>query len=436
MHAENNTKNVELQGFLFDLEHEELRAACGTRVALRAQVFAVLRCLAHRPGALVTKDELMHAVWPHVVVTEDSLVQCIGELRRALHDKTHRIVVTEPRRGYRLLPSQALPADSAEASEPHRFHQDIRFATTVDGVRIAFATSGKGMPVVRAAHWMTHLDWDWRSATLGPRLQALARRHRLIRYDGRGYGLSDWEAAPGTLDESVHDLDAVVRSAGLDRFALLGPTGGAAVAIRYAARHPERVTCLVLLGGYARGQMRRSLGKGAVENFNAMLRLLEDGWAQDNPAFRQLMTSLHWPGATLAQMQSFNELQRVSCSPKTAVDLLRRNADFDASEDLPAVACPTLVLHSPRDARVPFEEGRRIAAAIPGARLEPFDSPNHTPLSGEPAVEPVQQLIEDFLLKFGAGHAAARHDRPAPSLHAVNGGRGGPSTVAAERKAS
>ena len=198
MHAENNTKNVDLPGFVFDFEHEELRAAGGTRIALRAQVFSVLRCLARRPGALVTKDELMHAVWPHVVVTEDSLVQCIGELRRALHDEMHHIVVTEPRRGYRLLPSQSVADSPVQAPQPFVFHQDIRFATTVDGVRIAYATSGHGMPLVRAAHWMTHLDWDWRSATFGPRIQALSRLHRLVRYDGRGYGLSDWDAPPSS----------------------------------------------------------------------------------------------------------------------------------------------------------------------------------------------------------------------------------------------
>lgn len=437
MHAENNTNNVELPGFVFDFEHEELRAAGGTRIALRAQVFSVLRCLARRPGALVTKDELMHAVWPHVVVTEDSLVQCIGELRRALHDEMHHIVVTEPRRGYRLLPSQSVADSPVQAPQPFVFHQDIRFATTVDGVRIAYATSGHGMPLVRAAHWMTHLDWDWRSATFGPRIQALSRLHRLVRYDGRGYGLSDWDAPPGTLDQGVHDLEAVVASAGLDRFALLGGTGGAAVAIRYAARHPDRVSGLVLLGGYARGLLRRSLGSAAVENFNAMLRLLEDGWAQDNPAFRQLMTSLHWPAATLQQMQSFNELQRVSCGPRTAADLLRRHAEFDASDDLPVVRCPTLVLHSPRDARVPFEEGRRIAAAIPGARLEPFESPNHTPLSGEPAFEYVQQLMEEFLLGLRFGHPSSeRHESGRLALHAVDGGRSGTPDASPERKAS
>jgi pimeloyl-ACP methyl ester carboxylesterase/DNA-binding winged helix-turn-helix (wHTH) protein len=411
---------VRLPGFVFDAGRAELRNAHGERITLRPQVFTVLHCLASRAGELVSKDELMQAVWPGAAVTQDSLVQCIGELRRALYDDQHQTVQTQPRRGYRLVPAAAPEPTGAEAPETPgggAFHQEIRFAATPDGARLAYASSGAGAPLVRAAHWMTHLDWDWRSATLGPRIQALSRRHRLVRYDGRGYGLSDWSAEPGTLDDWVNDLEAVVDAAGLERFALLGASGGAPVSIRFAARHPERVTRLVLLGGFARGLLRRGGGAGVEQTFEAMLRLLEDGWAQDNSAFRQLMTSMFWPGASSAQMDSFNQLQRVSCTPQRAVSLLRCIADFDATPDLPRVRCPTLVLHSPRDSRVPFAEGRLIAASIPDARLEPFDSPNHTPLVDEPAYEIVQQGMDDFL------HAAGRGEVARTPLHVVKPGR-------------
>jgi pimeloyl-ACP methyl ester carboxylesterase/DNA-binding winged helix-turn-helix (wHTH) protein len=395
---------VTLPGFVFDASRAELRSAGGERITLRPQVFAVLQCLARHAGELVRKDELLQTVWPGAAVTEDSLVQCIGELRRALKDDQHQIVQTQPRRGYRLVPAAAAASSDAgtpDASAEGAFHQEIRFATTPDGARLAYASSGSGAPLVRAAHWMTHLDWDWRSATLGPRIQALSRRHRLVRYDGRGYGLSDWGAEPGTLDDWVNDLEAVVDAAGLERFALLGASGGAPVSIRFAARHPERVTRLTLLGGFARGLLRRGGGAGVEQTFEAMLRLLEDGWAQDNSAFRQLMTSMFWPGASSAQMDSFNQLQRVSCTPQRAVSLLRRIAEFDATGDLPLVRCPTLVLHSPRDSRV-------IAASIPDARLEPFDSPNHTPLVDEPAFNHVQHAIDDFLLTAPAAATVRR----------------------------
>jgi pimeloyl-ACP methyl ester carboxylesterase/DNA-binding winged helix-turn-helix (wHTH) protein len=420
MQAENKTNQLEIAEFVFDFERAELRSRSGDRVSLRPQVFAVLQCLAQRPGFLVGKKELMRCVWPKVVVCDDSLVQCIIELRSALHDDLHRIVQTEPRRGYRLVcagasAGAAAPSGVEGTETAPAFVQDIRFVTTEDSVRLAYAASGAGAPLLRCAHWMTHLDWDWRSATLGPQIQALSQQHRLLRYDGRGYGLSDWDSAPGPFEQSVDDLRSVADAAGLDRFALYGASTGAPAAIRFAARHPERVTQLVLLGGYARGVLRRGAASTSPDNFQALLRLIEDGWSRDNPAFRQLLTSLHWPGANAQQMESFNHLQRVSCTPQTAVALIRRDAECDVTQDLPEVRCPTLVLHSPRDARVPFEEGRLVASAIGGARLEPFDSANHLPLLGEPAFAQVQQRIAEFLLERG------QRSRPSSQHAALNG---------------
>ncbi len=405
-----------LSGFVLDLEQLELRDPSGTTVALRPQAIAVLLFLARNASRMVTRDELMRAVWPDVIVTDDSLVQCIKEIRRALQDDEHRIIRTEPKRGYRLVPPGSGETAPGLAPGEESFHQDIRFAKTSDGIRIAFAISGAGLPLVRAAHWMTHLDWDWRSGVFGPLIQALSRRFRFVRYDGRGCGLSDRNVAPGTLDESVGDLEAVVDAAGLQRFALFGPSGGAAIAIRYAARHPERVSRLVLLGGFARGALRRAERSMSPETFGAMARLIEEGWGQDNPAFRQLITSLLWPGATAEQMQSFNHLQRVGCSPRAAAELLRRVNEFDASSDLTRVRCPTLVLHSPHDSRVPFEEGRLIASTIEGARLELFDSPNHTPLPDEPASEQVRRSIEEFVHGGADVHVLA--DAATPSAAA------------------
>ena len=426
-----------LPGFVFDIANAELRNATGARITLRPQAIALLQCLARRPGYVHTRDELMRAVWRDVVVTDDSLVQCVGALRRALDDNARRIVQTEPRRGYRLVAAleaqTALPTVERATQEQSSFHQDIRFATTPDSVRLAYASSGQCAPLVRSAHWMTHLDWDWRSATLGPPIQALSRRHRLIRYDGRGYGLSDWDAAPATLDQGVADLQAVVDAAGLERFALLGVSTGAPVAIRFAARQPKRVTALVLLGGYARGVLRRGASSTSSDNFNAMLRLIEDGWSRENPAFRQLITSLHWPGANAAQMESFNHLQRVSCTPPAAVALLRGSAEHDVTDDLAVLQCPTLVLHSPRDARVPFEEGRLLASAIRGARLETFDSPNHLPLHGEAAFEFVGQQIEAFLLHSAAVQLLPRRratDAPLPGEAASSRLAGGVNRMA------
>jgi pimeloyl-ACP methyl ester carboxylesterase/DNA-binding winged helix-turn-helix (wHTH) protein len=432
--AENKATVLEMPGFVFDVERAELYGANGQRVALRPQVLGVLQCLARNPDFVHSKDELLHAVWPGVVVTEDSLVQCIVDLRRALHDEAHRIVQTEPRRGYRLA-ATVRPAgagarcDAVAGTAQPNFHQDIHFARTPEGTRIAYALSGSGPVLVRAAHWVSHLDQDWRSLIGRQRIERFVQRHRLLRYDGRGCGLSDWDADAGTLDDCVADLEAVVDHAGIGRFALYGASSGAAISIRYARRHPERVAGLALIGGYARGALRRGPASTSLDNFHAMARLLEDGWTQDNPAFRQLVTSLCWPAATAEQSQSNNQLLRLSCRPAFAAGLLRRIAEFDATEDLPHVQCPTLVLHSARDAYVPFEEGLLISAGIAQASLHTFDSPNHTPVGNEPAFEEVHRAIDDFV-------AQAMRQPWTPTLHAVERAPGMDSVPTATRKAS
>lgn len=385
---------IDVGGYTLDAQQRELRDASGAPVPLRPRAFAVLLHLAREANRLVTKDELMRTAWPGIVVTDDSLVQCIKEIRRALGDDAQRIVRTEPRRGYRLVSAPPAHGTAPGVPDEASFEQEIRFATAPDGVRIAYALSGNGPPLLRAPHWMTHLDWDWRGDALGPRLRALSLHSRLLRYDERGQGLSDREVEPATLDGCVGDMESVVDAAGWQRFGLFAASGGSPIAIRYAARHPERVTRLLLLGSYARGARVRGV---SPEHLDAFARLLRDGWGEDNPAFRQMMTTQIWPAANAQQMQSFGHLQRVTCSAENAAKLVRSRTEFDASRDLPLIRCPTLVLHSPRDAAVPFEEGRMIAATVANARFEPFDSPNHTPLAGEPAFEHVLRLIEDFL---------------------------------------
>ena len=235
MSSNDELNAIDIAGHVLRFEPLELRDSSGASITLRAQTLAVLACLARRPHALVSKDTLMRSVWPDVVVTDDSLVQCIAELRRALNDSDHRIIRTEPKRGYRLAATTAAARDEAVAQSPIEFKQNIRFAIAPDGVRIAYALSGSGPPLVRAPHWMTHLDWDWRSSVFGPRIQAWSRKFTLLRYDARGIGLSDREAMPGPLDQWVEDLETSVDAAGLERSRANSPSR--------AVRSPPRVHC-------------------------------------------------------------------------------------------------------------------------------------------------------------------------------------------------
>lgn len=274
--------------------------------------------------------------------------------------------------------------------------QDIRFCMTGDGVRIAFAISGQGAPLVKTANWLNHLEYDWHSPVWRHMLHGLSSEHQLIRYDERGNGLSDWDAADLSLEAMVHDLETVVDAAGLDRFPLLGISQGCAVAALYAIRHPERVSRLVLHGGYARGWRTRN-DPAEIARREAMMTLVLQGWGQDNPAFRQVFTSYYIPDGTPEQMKWWNDLQRICTSPANAVRLMRELGNIDVRHLMPRVVTPTLVMHSRNDAAVPFAAGRELAALIPGARFVPLESRNHLILEQEAAWPRFLSEIRGFL---------------------------------------
>ena len=288
------------------------------------------------------------------------------------------------------------PTVDTQQSEPH-YEQEIQFCQTRDGVQLAYSRMGNGPPLVKTGNWMTHLEFDFESPIWRHLYRGLSRDHTLIRYDARGNGLSDRNVEDVSFASFVDDLEAVVDAAGLKRFALLGISQGCAVSIAYAVRHPERVTHLILFGGYAVGWAKRAQSTAENEQAAAMLTLVRLGWGQENPAFRQLFTSQFIPGGTKAQADWFNELQRVSTSPEDAVRNLIANGDTDVSALLAQVSVPTLVMHSRNDARVPFDPGRRLAAGIPGARFVSLPSGNHLILEDEPAFPRFLQEIRTFI---------------------------------------
>ncbi len=282
-------------------------------------------------------------------------------------------------------------ADAAPAME-----QQIRFCAAPDGTQIAYATVGQGPPLVKTANWMNHLEYDWESPVWRHVFHGLARDHRLIRYDGRGNGLSDWDVEDISFETFVNDLEAVVDAAGIERFALFGISQGCAISIAYAVRHPERVTRLVLYGGYAKGWNKRG-SQAEIETREALRTLMRQGWGQDNPAFRQIFTSRMIPGGTMEQMQWFNDLQRITTSPENAVRIDQATSDADVGELLSQITAPTLVLHCRDDAVCPFDMGRRMAAGIPGARFVALEGRNHLILEDEPAWPRFLREVESFL---------------------------------------
>jgi pimeloyl-ACP methyl ester carboxylesterase/DNA-binding CsgD family transcriptional regulator len=275
--------------------------------------------------------------------------------------------------------------------------QRIGFCTTSDSVRIAYATVGEGPPLVKVANWLSHLQFDWLSPVWRHWLLGLSEYHKLVRYDERGCGLSDWDVDDFSMDAWVGDLETVVEALGLERFPLLGISQGGPVGMAYAVRHPEKVSHLILYGSYARGRRKRNPTQQQLEEVEVLLKSIKLGWGRDNPAFRQLFTSLFMPEGTPEQVRWFNDLERVSTSPENAIRFSSAFYDIDVTGLAPMVSVPTLVMAAREDGMVPFEEGRRLAALIPNARFVPLEGKNHILLQTEPAWEQFLAEVHSFL---------------------------------------
>ena len=296
------------------------------------------------------------------------------------------------------IPDAAIPASTdGTAATTVKYEQEIHFCQTSDGIQLAYARIGQGPPLVKTGHWMTHIEFDFESPIWRHLYQELSRDNAFYRYDARGNGLSDREVTEVSFERFVDDLETVVDAAGIDRFDLLGISQGCAVSIAYAVRHPERVSRLILLGGYPVGWKKRARTEADKAAGEAMLTLMRLGWGQENPAFRQMFTSQFIPDGNKQQSDWFNELQRISSSPEDAARNLLANGEADVNALLPQVKVPTLVMHCRHDARVPFKSGRRLAAGIPGARFVPLESKNHIMLEGEPALERFLEELRAFL---------------------------------------
>ena len=327
--------------YTFDVDKRELRAA-GRVVELQPQVFDLLQFLLANRDRVVSKDELLAAVWRGRLVSESTLASRINAARSAIGDNgdEQRLIHTILRKGFRFVgearelsaivdAGDAIPASSAQRplGTPSVVpKQIVTFCRTRNGANLAVASAGSGAVVVRAGHWGTHVEYDLQNPLTGPLLQRLAGNYRLIRYDGCGTGLSDWGTSEISFDTFLVDLETVVDSLKLERFALLGMHSGAAVSIAYATRYPQRVSKLVLCGGYAQGHQQRDLSRDA-DWATAMTVVL--GSSQEHPVFIRAFSSLWLPGATPEQVQWFIDLARVSHSSESQVKFARAVGNID-----------------------------------------------------------------------------------------------------------
>jgi class 3 adenylate cyclase/pimeloyl-ACP methyl ester carboxylesterase len=333
---------------------------------------------------------------PGGVCVSDIVHQTVGDrIREPFRDMGSQRVknISRPIRVWQWAPDT--PHHEPELDEL-ALQQRVQFVATPDGVQLAWAAVGEGQPVLKAPNWLNHLEYEWRTPVWGPVFGALARRCRLIRFDQRGNGLSDWDVKEISADTMNADIGTVADAAGLDRFALLGISQGCAFSIRYAVENPERVTCLILLGGYLRGRLKRP-DPEQTKLYEVLGTMIRDGWGSSNPVFRHFFTSNFMPDASPEVGASFDELQRIATSPENAVRIWQMNAEIDATDLARRVKVPTLVLHCQGDRVAPLEEGHLMARLIPGANFVELPGNNHAILEGTPAFDQFFEVATVFL---------------------------------------
>jgi pimeloyl-ACP methyl ester carboxylesterase len=380
-------------GIEVDTARFELRVE-GRRTSIEPQVFEVLAHLIEHRDRLVPRTELLDEVWGDRFVSDAALASRIAAARSAIGDdgRSQRCIRTVHGRGLQFIaPVEVL--DEVDGARPtvsappfDDVRQSVRFVTASDGMQLAVATVGDGPVLVKAANWLTHVEQDWRSPVWRHWLTELGRRFTYVRYDARGCGLSDRDLSSSDLTDVerwTDDLEAVVADLDVERFALLGVSDGAVPAIGFANRHPDRVSHLVLYGGFSRGLRRR--GPDGVTESDTLLQLIRGGWGGTNPAFRTVFTMNFMPGASSEQMRWFNDLQIISSDADNAFQLEAAFHDLDVAPLARQVSVPTLVMHCRDDRATPYEEGRRLAALIPDAEFVTLESANHVLLADEPA---------------------------------------------------
>jgi pimeloyl-ACP methyl ester carboxylesterase/DNA-binding CsgD family transcriptional regulator len=272
----------------------------------------------------------------------------------------------------------------------------VRFCTSSDGVRLAYAISGDGPPLVRAPHWFTHLEHDWSNPAMRPSVEDLSKRYSVLRFDQRGTGLSDREVPEISFEAHVRDLECVVDAARWERFALIGLSQGAASGVVYAARHPDRVSHLILCGGFVRGWNMRGASREHIESRDMQVKLIELGWGTDDPSFRQVFSTQFMPDAPIETIRAFNDFMPLTSSAKNAATIFAKNSWIDVQEEARRVQCPTLVLHGRRDGRIPFEEGRLAASLLQGSRFITLETRNHLMMQDEPAWRDFLGALAEF----------------------------------------
>jgi pimeloyl-ACP methyl ester carboxylesterase len=394
--------------YRLDLGAHRLSRA-GRDIHVEPQVCDLIALLAARAPDMVGYEDLVAEIWQGRIVSDATIAARISAARTALGDdgKQQAVIRTHMRRGIQLVvpvvPERggAVPDAPDPAPDPARDAQGqtLRYARSADGTGIAYAEVGEGPALLRGGHWMSHLEQDWTSPVFGPLLDRLAQHRRLIRYDPRGTGLSERSLNGAGLEQLVDDMEAVADSAGLDRFAIYALSQSVPVALAFAARHPDRVSRMILSNGFVQGELAR----GEIDRTDALVAMIRAGWGIPGSGFMQAVATVFMPRSTRQELESLVQTQLASATPDVAADLRRMIAGIDVTGILDKVVCPVLVSHATGDAVQSPEQSKIIAAQVREARLCFWDTPNHVVPPNDPVWEACLQAFERFLDEEGGG---------------------------------
>lgn len=373
----------------------------GDEVHVEPQVFGLLTLLAEADGAMVSYDRLVEVVWKGRHVSDATIAARISAARSAVGDSGQRqdVIQTVQRCGIRLaVPVQRLSQDRAETDvlEDAPLKQSVRMISSHDGAVLAWSDIGIGPPLVRAGHWLTHLERDLTSTIWGPWLRRLSAKHRLVRYDPRGTGLSGRDCGEISVENGVADMKAVVDAAGIERFSMLASSQSGAVAFHFAARYPERVDRIVTIGAFIQGTRVRDVGTGSTLT-EALGLMIRHGWGQPDSGYLRSLGTLFMPSANESELSEILELQAASATADRAIEIRECCSRYDELDVLQRVTAPTLVAHALRDSIHPFSQAQLIAAALPNAQLLQLDTANHLISPRDPAFEVLMQEVDAFL---------------------------------------
>lgn len=391
-------------GFTLDLNRGELLGKDGP-VPVEPRAFTLLAYMVEQQGRLVEKDELIASVWGGLIVSDAAIATAVKAVRRALGDsgKEQVWLKTVRGRGFRFdgdgevrakVPTYGASAQTLNPPEAPR--QTVHYTCSQDGTLLAFAVSGKGPKIMRAGHFLTHLEEEWNSAVSRPYLEMLGAQHTVVRYDQRGTGLSAGDPQNLSVAAQASDLLAVADAASMDRFPLIASSQGVATAIHVAAHNPGRISRMVLYGGFPQGREKREDSRSQDEA-QAMRTMVRAGWGNPNSPFMVAFTSLYCPTARREELNSLANIQLASASPEMAIRVRQAIDNIDVMDLLPKVEVPTLIIHARHEALNPISQARILAARIPNAEFKEIDSPNHIVLPSDPNFQEIVRAQIEFI---------------------------------------